>query len=76
MTEKKAPPVPGTPIPQAMGGENLTVSLIFGLMYLLCLIPLYFYSLNEKRAAEIIEGLRAKQAGEHGKPSIKKQTDI
>ena len=33
-------------------------------MYLLCLIPLYFYPLNEKRAAEIIERLQAKQAGE------------
>ena len=48
--------------PQAMGGINLTVNLIFGLMYLLCLIPLYFYPLNEKRSAEIIERLQAKQA--------------
>ena len=47
---------------QAMGGINLTVNLIFGLMYLLCLIPLYFYPLNEKRSAEIIERLQAKQA--------------
>ena len=50
--------------PQAMGGINLTVNLIFGLMYLLCLIPLYFYPLNEKRSAEIIERLQARQAGE------------
>ncbi len=50
--------------PQAMGGINLTVNLIFGLMYLLCLIPLYFYPLNEKRAAEIIKRLQDKQANE------------
>ena len=50
--------------PQAMGGINLTVNLIFGLMYLLCLIPLYFYPLNEKRSAEIIERLQARQTGE------------
>ena len=50
--------------PQAMGGINLTVNLIFGLMYLLCLIPLYFYPLNEKRSAEIIERLQAGQTGE------------
>ena len=49
---------------QAMGGINLTVNLIFGLMYLLCLIPLYFYPLNEKRSAEIIERLQARQTGE------------
>lgn len=49
---------------QAMGGINLTVNLIFGLMYLLCLIPLYFYPLNEKRSAEIIERLQAGQTGE------------
>ena len=48
--------------PQALGGINLTVNLIFGLMYLLCLIPLYFYPLNEKRSAEIIERLQAKQS--------------
>lgn len=37
----------------AMNGINLTVNLIFGIMYLVCLIPLYFYPLNEKRSAEI-----------------------
>ena len=36
-----------------MNGINLTVNLIFGIMYLVCLIPLYFYPLNEKRSAEI-----------------------
>ena len=37
----------------AMNGINLTVNLIFGIMYFVCLIPLYFYPLNEKRSAEI-----------------------
>ena len=50
--------------PQAMGGINLTVNLVFGLMYLLCLVPLYFYPLNEKRVAEIVEKLQAKQTNE------------
>lgn len=46
--------------PQALGGINLTVNLLFGLMFLLCLIPLYFYPLNEQKAAEIIERLGTK----------------
>ena len=37
----------------AMNGINMTVNLVFGIMYLVCLIPLYFYPLNEKRSAEI-----------------------
>ncbi|WP_317321368.1 glycoside-pentoside-hexuronide (GPH):cation symporter [Subdoligranulum variabile] len=48
--------------PEAMNGINLTVNLIFGVMYLLCLIPLYFYPLGEKRAAEIRASLDAKFA--------------
>lgn len=48
--------------PEAMNGINLTVNLIFGVMYLLCLIPLYFYPLNEKRSAEIRASLDAKFA--------------
>ena len=43
---------------QAMGGINLTVNLVFGVMFLLCLIPLYFYPLNEKKAEEIIGRLQ------------------
>lgn len=37
----------------AMNGINMTVNLVSGIMYLVCLIPLYFYPLNEKRSAEI-----------------------
>lgn len=48
--------------PEAMNGINLTVNLIFGIMYLLCLIPLYFYPLNEKRSAEIRQSLDEKFA--------------
>lgn len=48
--------------PEAMNGINLTVNLIFGVMYLLCLIPLYFYPLNEKKSAEIRASLDAKFA--------------
>lgn len=47
---------------EAMNGINLTVNLIFGVMYLLCLIPLYFYPLNEKKSAEIRASLDAKFA--------------
>ena len=45
----------------ALGGINLTVNLIFGIMYLLCLIPLYFYPLNEQRAGEILARLEQKR---------------
>ncbi|WP_288620104.1 glycoside-pentoside-hexuronide (GPH):cation symporter [uncultured Eubacterium sp.] len=41
----------------AMHGINLTVNLIFGIMYLVCLIPLKLYPLNERRSAEILERL-------------------
>lgn len=47
---------------QSMGGINLTVNLIFGIIYLLCLIPLYFYPLNEKKSAEILASLEQKRA--------------
>ena len=47
---------------QALGGINMTVNLIFGIMFLLCLIPLYFYPLNEKKSAEIIARLEKKRA--------------
>lgn len=37
----------------ALNGINLTVNLIFGIMYLLCLIPLKIYPLNEEKNEEI-----------------------
>ena len=46
----------------ALSGINMTVNLIFGIMYLLCLIPLHFYPLNEERAVEILASLEAKKA--------------
>ena len=48
--------------PQALNGINLTVNLIFGIMYLCCLIPLQFYPLDEKRNNEIIASLEQKRA--------------
>ena len=34
----------------ALNGINVTVNLIFGIMYLCCLIPLAMYPLNEKKS--------------------------
>lgn len=46
----------------ALDGINMTVNLIFGIMYLCCLIPLIIYPLNEKRSGEILESLEKKRA--------------
>ncbi len=46
----------------ALNGINLVVNLVFGVMFLLCLIPLWIYPLNEKRSAEILERLEAKRS--------------
>lgn len=51
----------------AVHGINMTVNLIFGVMFLLCLIPLFFYPLNEKKSAEIRASLDAKLAAKQGK---------
>lgn len=51
----------------ALFGINLTVNLIFGIMYLLCLIPLYFYPLNEKKSAEILAQLDTKRSASQNK---------
>lgn len=45
----------------AMAGINLTVNLLAGIMYLCCLIPMYFYPLDEKKSQEILERLEAKR---------------
>ncbi|MCD7837987.1 MAG: glycoside-pentoside-hexuronide (GPH):cation symporter [Clostridiales bacterium] len=45
----------------ALAGMNATINLMFGALYLLCLIPLYFYPLNEQRAVEIVEILERKR---------------
>lgn len=42
-------------------GINITVNLLFGVLYLLCLIPLKFYPLNEAKMVEIRARLDAKQ---------------
>ena len=49
----------------ALGGINLSTNLVFGILFLLCLIPLYFYPLNEKKSAEILESLEEKRAFEN-----------
>lgn len=46
--------------PEALVGINMTVNLIFGILFLLCLIPLKLYPLDEKRSAEIVASLEAK----------------
>jgi sugar (glycoside-pentoside-hexuronide) transporter len=38
---------------EALQGINLTVNLLFGILFLLCLIPLKLYPLNEKTNLEI-----------------------
>lgn len=47
---------------EAMNGINMTTNLIFGIMFLCCLIPLFFYPLNEKKSEEILESLQKKRA--------------
>lgn len=46
----------------ALAGMNATINLMFGALYLLCLIPLYFYPLNEQKCAEIVESLDRKHS--------------
>lgn len=46
----------------AIGGINLTTNLLFGIMFLCCLIPLILYPLDEKRSAEILSSLDKKRA--------------
>ncbi len=46
---------------QALNGINMTTNLLFGIMYLVCLIPLFFYPLTEKKSAEILENLEKKR---------------
>ena len=48
----------------ALNGINMTVNLLFGIMFLLCLIPLAFYPLNEEKSAEILKNLEHKRAEE------------
>lgn len=47
---------------EALAGMNATINLMFGALYLLCLIPLYFYPLNEQKCAEIVESLDRKHS--------------
>lgn len=46
---------------EVINGINLTTNLIFGILFLLCLIPLSLYPLNEKRSAEILASLERKR---------------
>lgn len=48
----------------ALDGINMTVNLLFGIMFLICLIPLTFYPLNEERSAEILSNLEKKRVQE------------
>lgn len=53
--------------PEAMMGINLSANLMFGIFYLLALIPLAFYPLNAKKNAEIQASLDAKRAANQEK---------
>lgn len=46
---------------RSMVGINLSTNLMFGIFYLLALIPLAFYPLNEKKNEEITASLNAKR---------------
>ncbi|MBR1892649.1 MAG: MFS transporter [Lachnospiraceae bacterium] len=48
--------------PEAMQGINLSANLLFGVFYLLALIPLALYPLDEKKNAEIRQSLDEKIA--------------
>lgn len=47
---------------EAMQGINLSTNLVFGICYLLALIPLAFYPLNAEKNAQIQASLDAKRA--------------
>ena len=47
---------------EAMQGINLATNLVFGICYLLALIPLAFYPLNAEKNAQIQASLDAKRA--------------
>jgi len=49
---------------EALSGINMTVNLIFGIMFLCCLIPLAIYPLNEKRSSEILASLEKKRSAQ------------
>lgn len=49
--------------PEALGGIDLAVNLIFGILYLAALIPLFFYPLNEQKNEDIREILDARRDG-------------
>ena len=44
--------------------QQTQAALLFGIMFLLCLIPLAFYPLNEEKSAEILKNLEHKRAEE------------
>lgn len=46
---------------EAMKGINLSANLLFGIFYLIALIPLAFYPLNEEKNAEITASLDRKR---------------
>ena len=46
---------------EALQGINLTVNFVFGILYLVCLIPLALYPLNEKKMDEVVASLDKKR---------------
>ncbi|MGY5235281.1 glycoside-pentoside-hexuronide (GPH):cation symporter [Lactiplantibacillus plantarum] len=45
----------------ALSGINIATNLLMGILYLVCLIPLFFYPLTEKVSAKLIERLTIKR---------------
>jgi sugar (Glycoside-Pentoside-Hexuronide) transporter/PTS system, glucose subfamily, IIA component len=45
----------------AMTGINFSTNMMMAILYVLCLVPLFFYPLNEKAAAKILDRLTVKR---------------
>lgn len=59
---------------EAMQGINLATNLVFGICYLLALIPLAFYPLNAEKNAQIQASLDAKRAAHQAEMEKKKNS--
>ena len=60
---------------EAMEGINLSTNLIFGICYLLALIPLAFYPLNAEKNAQIQASLDAKRAAHQAELAKKEEAE-
>lgn len=60
---------------EAMEGINLSTNLIFGICYLLALIPLAFYPLNAEKNTQIQASLDAKRAAHQAELAKKEEAE-